>query len=251
MLPTNSDLRVTETSWKKLQSLMPSRIDLDRVALIRDRDRDWLADRRNVEELIPQLGLNGEGMEEYPAWLHPYCGNGLRIWQYPVQFAPYLCDLAALGIRSYLEIGIRHGGTFVATAEYLDRFAPLERAVGIDILPCPGFDDYRAMNPRAEFVRVDTQSEAWPRLMERLGAIDLVLIDAFHDETQCRREFQSVSRQARAIAIHDVVHSEFDGVRKVWGEIKSSGQWECREYVDQYDLPQSYMGIGLAIRREQ
>jgi cephalosporin hydroxylase len=249
MLPTNADLRVTETSWKKLQSLMPSPIDLDRVAMIRAHDAESLA-TSNLEQLIADLGLNGEGLDEYPAELHPYCGAGLRIWQYPSQFAPYLRDLAALGIRSYIEIGIRHGGTFVATVEFLGRFAPLERAIGVDILPCPSFAGYRELNPRAEFVRIDTQTPAWPRFLDSVGDVDLVLIDSFHDETQCRSEFESVRGHARAIAFHDIVHDDFEGVRNVWREVKDSGAYECTEYTAQYALPRSYMGIGLAVRRD-
>lgn len=250
MLPTNHDLRVTETSWGKLKSLLPLRVDLGRVMRIRERDRDWLSDARNLESLILELGLSGEGLDEYPEDLHPYCGQGLRIWQYPSQFSRYLADLTALGIRSYLEIGIRHGGSFIATVEVLDRFTPIERAVGVDVLLWPSYTDYKRMNERAEFVRVDTQSSAWPRFLESLGEVDLAFIDAFHDETQCRREFESVRHHARVIALHDIVHSEFDGVRKVWDEIASSGEFECREYTEQYGLGGSYMGIGLAIRRD-
>jgi hypothetical protein len=249
MLPTNSNLRVTETSWGKLKSLLPVRVDLGLVERIRECDRAWLADARNLESLILELGLSGEGLEEYPPHLHARCGEGLRIWQYPSQFSRYLADLAQLGVASYLEVGVRHGGTFIATVEVLGRFRPIERAVAVDLLPWPSYADYRRMNDRVEFARIDTQSTDWPRFLAGVGSVDLALIDAFHDETQCRREFESLRHRARIIALHDIVHHEFDGVRKVWGEIVASGEFECREYVDQYDLGASYMGIGLAIRR--
>ncbi len=249
MLATNADLRVTVASWKKLQTLRSLPIDLTRIDLLRDRERDWLADPRNLEPLIPLLGLNGDAVAEYPAELHPYCGTGLRMWQYPNQFARYLADLARLGSRSYLEIGIRHGGTFVATVEYLDRFRPLDFAIGVDILPCPSMPAYEERNPRARFVRIDTMSAAYPDLLAATGAIDLVLVDSFHDETLCRAEVMAVRPRARAIALHDITSDDWPGVRVVWEELKASGDYDCREYTDQYDLGRSYMGLGLAVRR--
>ena len=103
--------------------LHPEPINLSRVALIRERTLAELASPARVEALLLELGLNGEGLSELPPELHAHCG-GLRIWQYPTQFGRYLVQLSRLGVRSYLEIGIRHGGSFVATAEYLERFRP-------------------------------------------------------------------------------------------------------------------------------
>jgi hypothetical protein len=33
-------------------------------------------------------------------------------------------ELASHRVENYLEIGVRHGGTFVITVEYLSRFHP-------------------------------------------------------------------------------------------------------------------------------
>lgn len=251
MQSTNADLSVTEESWKKIKTLRAVPIDLSRVDLIREMDAASLTDARAVERLICELGLNDEGLEEYPPALHPYCGQGLRIWQQPAQMAPYLVDLAGLGVRSYLEVGIRHGGTFVATVEYLERFRPLRFAVGVDLFPCPSFAEYQRLNPRAKFARVNTQTDAYRELVAECGEIDLVLIDAFHEEAQLRSEFESVRNHARIVAIHDIVNTAFPGVRRVWDDVKASGEWECREYVAQHpEMPEPCMGMGLAIRRD-
>lgn len=251
-MPTsgNADLSVTRQSWSKLRTLRASPIDLSRVALLRDAPMDALRDPVRLRTLLAELGLNDEGMEEYPPELHPFQG-GLRVWQYPSQMAPYLVDLAGLGVRSYLEVGVRHGGCLVATVEYLERFAPLDWAVGVDLLPCPGLEEYGRMNPRARFARLNTQTEAYAALVAELGEIGLVLVDAFHDEAQCRAEVDAVRPYARAIALHDVASAQWAGVGRVWKELKASGEYECREYVDQYPgVEGPCMGIGLAIRRE-
>ena len=251
MPTTNADLHVTEASWKKLKTLRASRIDLSRVGLIRGEDRTSLSDAHKLEKLLLELGLNDEGLEEYPQSLYPYCGKGLRIWQYPIQFSKYLVDVSRLGLRSYLELGIRHGGTFVATVEYLDKFESLEFAIGVDIMPCPSMAEYEQMNPRACFVRINTQSAQYERFLSQHAPFGLVLIDSFHEEEQCYAEFLSVRERARAIAIHDIVNCDFPGVSKVWERIKASGEFECREYIEQYaDVRASYMGIGLAIRKD-
>jgi cephalosporin hydroxylase len=251
MPSTNADLHVTEASWKKLKTLRASQIDLSRLALIREKDRTLLSDARELEKLLLELGLNDEGLEEYPESLYPYCGKGLRIWQYPIQFSRYLVDISRLGMRSYLELGVRHGGTFVATVEYLDKFQPLDFAIAVDIMPCPSMAEYEQMNPKARFVRLNTQSVQYQYFLDQQGMFGLVLVDSFHEEEQCYAEFASVKKSAQAIAIHDIVNRDFPGVARVWERIKASGEFECREYVEQYaDVEGPYMGIGLAIRKE-
>src|SRR5439155_15058238 len=89
-------------------------IDLGRVELIRGKSPEQLSHLEDLQALLLQLGLNDEGMHEMPPALHPHCGQGLRIWQYPIQFSRYLVELSRLEVRSYLELGVRHGGAFVA-----------------------------------------------------------------------------------------------------------------------------------------
>jgi Methyltransferase domain len=242
-----------QPSWKKLRQLSPQPLDLARVELLRRSRLAELADPAELERLLCALGLNDEGIEEFPAELHPCCGQGLRIWQYPRQFSRYLCDLAGLAVRSYMEVGVRHGGTFVATVEYLERFSPLAQAIAVDIIPCPAVAEYaRRFNPRAEFLRVNTQSEDFARALARHGEIDLVLIDACHEEAQCRRDFETVRDKANLIALHDVVNPSYPGVGRVWREIQTLPEFACREYTEQYaGAGAPSMGIGLAVRRDR
>jgi hypothetical protein len=240
-----------QSGWQTLKGLHPSPIDLARIALIREKSPEYLARPGNLERLIADLGLNDEGLSEFPEELVPHCGSGLRIWQFPVQFGPYLARVAALSVRSYLEIGIRHGGSFVATVEILDRFFPLDRAVGVDVIPCPAMADYCRMNPRAEFARVNTQTAEFEALVERLRPIDLVFIDSHHEELQCRREFASVRDAANMIAFHDIANVGCPGVGRVWDEVKALPGFECFELIEQYHGTGPYMGIGLAVKSER
>jgi hypothetical protein len=252
MNDSNLRLKFVNPGWKKLKKLNTIPIDLERVTLIRDQDSHYLSNSAKVELLMLSLGFNDEGLEEFPESLHPYCGQGLRIWQYPVQFSKYLVALSKLNITSYLELGVRHGGTFVTTVEYLQKFNPIKYAVGVDIIPCPSLLEYKQINPYAEFAQINTQSNDFKQMLDCYEKFDLVLIDSFHEDVQCRNEFLSVRNQANIIAFHDIANVNYPGVKKVWDEVKSLGEYNCSEYTEQYEeIEHSYMGIGVAVRKNR
>lgn len=197
------------------------------------RDVDWLTDA------ISELGL------EYPTRTpreFPDNFGGLRLWQTPIQFAPYLIALASLDIRSYAELGVHAGGSLVATVEYLDRFARVERAVAVDMeLQASVLDyEYRRTSLRLTAIAARTDSAAVENALARLRP-DLVLIDADHSERGCRADYELASRYARYVALHDVVEWSCRGVAAVWASIDAPK----REFVDQYDDGPPIHGIGL------
>jgi hypothetical protein len=58
----------------------------------------------------------------------------MLLQQYPCQFAPYLNYVAQYDdVRTYAEIGVAAGGTFIFTTEFLRQTASLQHSVGIDI----------------------------------------------------------------------------------------------------------------------
>lgn len=237
-------------AWRALRGVGAREIDLARIGAIRQAPLARLSDPRELASMIAELGLNDEGLDEFPPCLHPACGHGLRIWQYPCQFAPYLVELSGRCVRSYLELGVRHGGSFVASTEFLGRFQPLSVALAVDILPAPALSRYRAMNPIARFERIDTLSDGFEHLLSELGPFDLAFVDSHHHEAQCRAEFERLRPHARMIALHDIHNRRCPGVGKVWREILASGGHHCLEFVGQYADTAGqgpFMGIGLAI----
>ncbi len=234
-----------------LKGLHPAPLDLGRISLVRGRSAQDLARPGALERLVAELGLNDEGIDEFPESLHRFCGGGLRIWQYPAQFGPYLACVAGLGVESYLELGVRHGGSFVATVEVLDRFRPLAFAVGVDIIPCPSLAAYARLNPRARFECLNTQGAGFGAFVESLGRADLVFIDSHHEEPQCRRELAALLPHANMVAMHDVANVGCPGIGRVWADVKASADFECFEFTQQYDGLGPFMGIGLAVRRER
>jgi cephalosporin hydroxylase len=247
----NSKLKILETSWKKLKRLRPISIELERLSLIRDKNSEFLSDSNNIKSLMLDLGLNDDGLEEIPKSLHPYCGQGLRIWQYPIQFSKYLVDLSKLKISSYMEVGIRHGGTFVTTVEYLDKFYTLNFAVGIDIMPCPSMAEYKKNNPKIDFIQINTQTIEFSKLVDKYGRIDLIFIDSNHEESECRNEFLLFKEKANIIVLHDITSVDYPGIKQVWNEVKSTNEYNCFEYTEQYEGLGPHMGIGMAVRKDR
>jgi hypothetical protein len=236
-------------SWASLRRLHPAALDFERLTLIRNADRARLGTPEGAAQLVRDLGLNDEGAWEFPEALHPYFG-GLRIWQYPEQFGPYLQHVARLGVKSYLEIGIRHGGSFLATIEYLQRWSQLSLAVGVDLIRAPGLAAYTEQNPHVKLWWLDSRSEEFKKELSEQGPFDLVFLDSHHEEGQCRAEVELLSRHAKMIALHDITNVGWPGVAQVWREMVASPQWECVEFTSQYEGLGPFMGIGLAIRRE-
>lgn len=251
VLPDRAVVRIQRELTERARRSRP--IDLRAVRLIRKASLNQLADASYLEwELLPKLGFNDELLYEFPTSLHPYTGRGLRHWQYPNQFSKYLVELSRLKVESYLEIGVRHGGTFVITVEYLSRLRPLRTAVGVDLVRSPGLVRYAKSRPEVAVLTCDSQSERFRRFVSAAGPFDLVLIDGDHSEAGCRRDFETVVEHARVIVFHDIVSDPVPGVGAVWREVKEAyaDRFTFLEFADQYpELARegkSYLGIGVA-----
>jgi len=232
-------------------------VDFDYLKLLKNQSIENLKDQQSVEQLLLSLGLNDENLNEFPKELYTFCGYGLRHWQYPKQFAPYLIHLSQYSIQSYLEIGVRHGGTFLITVNYLKKFNAIQRAFAIDIVKNNVLQNYCTQTATLQFLQMDSNSKEFKNFIELEQRIDLVLIDGNHEETYCRKDFETVRNHANLIAFHDIVSDACSGVRKVWKEVKSkyAKEYEFYEFTEQYDsiqrrTDQSFLGIGLVIRKD-
>jgi hypothetical protein len=226
-------------------------IDLSGARVLREAPADALGDPARLAELLARGGLNDEHLEQFPAHLHPYCGHGLRLWQLPDQFAPYLIAAGRHGVRRYLEIGVRHGGSFAATVEYLSRVGALEEAWAIDIDAVPALLPYPLEQPAVRLMQADTTTARFADWVNGRPGFDLAFIDGLHSYEGCRGDFETLRPHARMIALHDIDNHIEPEVGRVWADIR-------REYADVYEFHEFTaqphtdgphdMGIGLAIR---
>lgn len=230
-------------------------IDFEPIHILRDASPEELRRPEALERMLPRLGLTASP-NLVPPELREYTGTGLWHWQHPRQFSGYLAQLSGLPIRSYLEIGVKYGGTFVITVEYLSRFGAVERAVGVDANFCPSLVRYHRLNPRATFAQLNTRDPRFRELVEDAGGFDLVLIDGDHAEDGCRKDFEIVYPRANVLVFHDIVNEYTPGPGMVWREVKSrhADEFEFVEYVDQYPdiaraLGRTVLGLGVAVRK--
>lgn len=243
---------ILRAKWERMKT-----VDLGQLENIRQKNTDYLAQATLLEnDLLPQLGLNNELLYQMPEELYPFTGKGLLYWQYPNQFSQYLVLLSGLKISSYLEIGVRHGGTFLITVEYLQKFYPLQKAVGVDVGYAPSVVIYAKQNPACQFFQADTQTERFTDRLKKEGNFDLVLIDGNHEERECRNDFLAVKERAGIIVLHDIVSVICPGVQKLWQQIKAQPEeFSFFEFTQQYDsvlkrTGENFFGIGVAIKKQ-
>lgn len=232
-------------------------IDFSYLNLLENQSLATLKDRELLEQLLLSLGLNDENLSEFPRELYIFCGYGLRHWQYPKQFAPYLIHLSQYPIQSYLEIGVRHGGTFLITLNYLKKFNTIQKGVAVDIIKNNTLQSHCEQTNNLQFLQIDSNCQSFQNFIKKEKRIDLVLIDGNHEEIYCRKDFEAVKDHANLIAFHDIVSNACPGVVKVWRETKKKyiNEFEFYEFVEQYEsvkirTNQSFLGIGLAVRKD-
>lgn len=158
-----------------------------------------------------------------------------------------LCEwIEAMGIRSYVEVGI-WTGRLVSCLHRLFRF---ERVGACDL----GWAEGRGLRidvpADVELLRESSTSSAYVAWRERLGPVDLVLIDADHTYEMVKRDFE-VNRALphRFLAFHDIAndHPADRGVKQLWGELPGPHKLEI---VRPLPVSRWRMGIGLWSERE-
>ncbi len=229
-------------------------LDLSVLEQLRATEPAELRDAGHLEhDLLPRLGFYAGRPEFFPAHLRHAVGRGVQAWQWPNQLGPYLAEVARHDVRTYLEVGVFRGGTFVITVELLRRLGTLRTAAAVDLLRLPAIHRYAAEAPEVVVRRYDTRDPRFARFVEGLRP-DFALVDGDHSEEGCQRDLDVVRPHARLIALHDISEANHPGVRAVWDRLRRehAGEYDFHEFTAQYEgiagTP-PHMGFGLAVRR--
>lgn len=220
---------------------------------------DRLSDSKFIEtSLLPYFGLNNENLHEQPQELSSLYGGGLglRIWQYPNQFGPYLSFISqyASRINTYIEVGCRHGGTFVTHVEFLSCLnSSFEKGVAVDIIECPPLlKDYVTHNEKAEFRNINSLSQEYKEYVVN-NHFNLAFIDGDHSYEGVKADAENLRPFCDIQVFHDISSDECPGVSRYWEELKKtlSDVYVFYEFTDQYDsVNGSFLGIGVAVPKK-
>lgn len=204
------------------------------------------------EQFIINLGLNDDLTNEQPPEYAQHFGTGLHIWQYPNQFASFVKSIFGTKISSYMEIGVRRGGTFVTMSEILARKNPNIKLYAVDIIDInPVLKEYRKYRD-FEYIQIDSQHLLFKNFCEHTP-IDFVFIDGDHTFEGVQNDYSIFKHKfdTKHIIFHDIINCMCPGVVETWQMVKDSGMFATKEFVQQYESVggQSYLGIGHAIRK--
>lgn len=142
----------------------------------------------------------------------------------------FVALIKAEGIRSYLEIGSKFGGSLWAVANAMPRGS---RVCSVDIEAGPDLREcVAALKLRVYQVKLIKGNSTDPAVINAVRAeapFDLCLIDANHTEPFVRLDWANYGTMARIVAFHDIAWDLQDRppkpwkieVPKVWNEIKN------------------------------
>lgn len=220
---------------------------------IRDEKIDNLKNVDYLEKILPTFGIDPslKRIGTLPLNLEPFCDKDIGFAQYPNQFSRYLKELSDKRIESYMEIGVKFGGTFIITVEYLNRFHPIKKAVCVDVRPeSENLKKYKKIRD-FEYYQMDSRSDKAEKLFDGV-LFDLCLIDGDHSYDGCYGDYTKYKKTSKHVAFHDIVM--MDGVVKTWEKVKKESKWYL-EFTQQYDIDpviyegiqyQTCLGLGLA-----
>lgn len=209
--------------------------------LIKENDILKMSEKE-LENFLPNLGMNNENLNEMPKELNQFYGKGLKFWQYPNQFSKYLKKILEYNINSYLEVGCRWGGTFIITSEILKLKNNNVKLYTCDIINKSEilleYYNYQTFN----YIQKSSFDLNQNDINEN---IDLILIDGDHSYNGVKTDFEVCLKfNPKYVVFHDIKSSVCPGVVKFWDEIKNN--YKNYEYVEQYDsVSGDFLGIGL------
>ena len=161
------------------------------------------------------------------------------IAQTPDQIAKALVYLSKFKINSFCEIGVYHGGNFLFCSEYLRRFNPEIRCIGVD--PTNHLDaEVRCVIEREMFLSFKSLTSD-----QVAGEVfDFVFIDGDHIAPWPAKDYENVGRHAKICGFHDLQDPGWPDVAAFWQTLKGDKKKVMVEFLDDLSGCSTH-GIGI------
>lgn len=214
------------------------------------------ATQKEIEEILPTFGMNDEQTFELPKDFEPYMGWGIKFWQNPRQLSKLITQIRNYEVNSYLEIGVRWGGTFIIMNEVLKHTDPYIQSFANDFIEeSEILKTYQKMfsvhGHGFSYLRMDSNFPYFfynigPMIHKPQPTIDMVFIDGCHMYWCIKEDYQrALNLGAKYIIFHDIVSQTSKPSAIAWNDIKKKHR-KTYEFIDQYDsIKGKYMGIGV------
>ena len=133
--------------------------------------------------------------------------NGHKLLQYPGELEELIVIFTNEGVKSYLEIGCKFGGSLWQVGRSLPRGSTI---VGVDLMLYP--DIYTRLQDAAadltgqkvHLIRGDSTNRNIVRDVEKLGPFDACLIDGNHTLPYVKKDWENYGPMCRLVAFHDI-----------------------------------------------
>tara|TARA_B100000579_G_C22849354_1_gene866357 strand:+ start:5005 stop:5721 length:717 start_codon:yes stop_codon:yes gene_type:complete len=141
--------------------------------------------------------------------------------QYPQELAMYLKWVFdnILDIRSYFELGVERGGTYIAVSTLL-KIAHGEdniRCASLDIHPTEFVTKYADLKSFSTQYTADSAKWDFPEK----ESWDLIFLDGMHTYDYVKNDYDKAKHKCRYLGFHDInLQGYAGGVPKLWNEVK-------------------------------
>tara|TARA_R110002020_G_scaffold405888_4_gene615906 strand:- start:994 stop:1638 length:645 start_codon:yes stop_codon:yes gene_type:complete len=166
-----------------------------------------------------------------------YCQ--LELQQVPREYAELLMYLKNCGAKSYLNIGIGNGGSFIIES-YIQ--PELELSIAVDNTSYGELSSLSRIverikwlrkNIKAKVIFYNMDSELFLRYNKRYNYMfDVIFIDGDHSYKGVKNDFEMAMpflNKGGSVIFHDINSKVCEGVVKFWKEIKNK---KCLEFID-------------------